>query len=100
LVDTGGKRSLAAIAAAALASPVALAPMSQSMATANSTAVPSEAVSVIDDGLLIRTAQYDPVRKRFIARETKNPHFVPPNPCRKSISGATRRCSVLAKSVP
>ena len=75
-MDKGSKRTLVAMAAAALASPVVLAPTSQSMATTNFIAAPSEAATISGDAL-IRTADYDPVRKRFIARSTKKTIRVP-----------------------
>jgi hypothetical protein len=75
------KVSLVALAAAALASPVALAHVGPSTST-NLTEMPSEAVKVSEDAL-VRQAVYDPVRRRFISRTIPKPRYLPPNPCRK-----------------
>ncbi len=71
--------ALAALAAAALATPVALAAVDPARAT-NLAALPSEAVTV--DDVLMRTAVYDPVRGGYIKRRAPKPRFLPPSPCR------------------
>jgi hypothetical protein len=77
---SNSRGSLAALAAAALASPVALVPAGPLSAT-NFAVLPSEAASLSNDAL-IRTAQYSPVRKKYIFVPNKKPRYLPPNPCR------------------
>jgi hypothetical protein len=80
-------QTLAALAAAALAAPVALAPLEPATAT-NLATQPSEALTA--DAVLVRTAVYDPVRNKFVKRKTLKPRFIPPNPCRQKKT--QRRC--------
>ena len=77
---SNSRGSLAALAAAALASPVALIPAGTSAAT-NFAVLPAEAASLSNDAL-IRTARYNPVRKKYVVQRTKKPRYLPPNPCR------------------
>jgi hypothetical protein len=81
VVTSNGKTkgSLVALAAAALASSVTLAPANA--LAANLTALPAEAASVGNDALL-RVAQYDAVRRRSVIRPLKKPRPLPPSPCR------------------
>jgi hypothetical protein len=73
------KGSLVALAAAALASSVMLAPANA--LAANLTALPAEAAGVSND-VLIRVAQYHAVRRQYVIRPLKKPRYLPPNPCR------------------
>jgi hypothetical protein len=68
-----------ALAAAAVASSVMLAPANA--LGPNLTALPAEAAGVSNDAL-IRVAQYHAVRKQHVIRPLKKPRYLPPNPCR------------------
>jgi hypothetical protein len=72
--------ALAILAAAALASPVALAADDPVKAT-NLVALPSETMTL--DDVLVRTAVFEPVGNKYVKRKgKKKPRFLPPNPCR------------------
>ena len=81
------KGSLVAFTAAALASPVALAPAT--LLATNLTNAPAELASISNDAL-IRVAQYQAVRRQYVIRPLKKPRFLPPNPCRTKSN--VKRC--------
>jgi hypothetical protein len=73
------KGALVALAAAALASSLMLAPANA--LAPGLTALPAEAAGVGNDAL-IRVAQYHAVRRQYVIRPFKKPRHLPPNPCR------------------